>query len=215
MRAEEVIDPTMPAVARLNKLMAWIREDSKDPAIVSLSRAVVADAVASGRAGHDDPVGHLQALLDWQAKAVRYQEDPTDADGHQIELFKHAQQAVADGCDDCDGKVTVYCTMAYAAGYPSFPAWIEQEESRNNHVAGMSLVPSAAAEALPPAGEYECVVLLPSDAPRDARSRRVWVEATLGDVKTPSGVVRGPLVGEHPFDVLRRFRRAGITKLYL
>lgn len=215
MRFEEVIDPTMPAIDRLNKLMAWIREDSRDPSIVSLSRAVVADAVASGRAGYDDPVGHLQALLDWQARALKYQEDPTDDDGHQIELFKRAQQAIADGYDDCDGKVTVYCTMAYAAGYPSCPAWIEQEESRNNHVAGMSLVPAGAAASLQPAGEYECVVLLPSDAPRDSGSRRVWVEATLGDVKTPSGVVPGPRIGEHPFDVLRRFRRSGITRLYL
>lgn len=212
---EEEIDPTTPPVARLDKLMGWIREESRDPAIVALSRAVVAHAIHERRAGENDPVGHLQAILDWQAKAVKYVEDPTDDNGWQKEIFKRPSKSIADGGDDCDGKATVYCTMAWAAGYPSMPAWIEQTSSRNNHIAGLSLVPLWAASRLPPAGEYDAVLILPSDPPREADSAAVWAETTLGDVMTPRGIVRGPRIGEHPFDVVQRFRREGISRLHL
>ena len=210
------VDPTMPALERLDILMEWIEFDSRDPEIVALSRGVVAAAVRSGRAQENDPVGHLQALLDWQNRAIRYQEDPTDPDtGWQLELFKRPTRSIFDQEDDCEGKVAVYCTMATAAGYASMPVWIEQKGSRNNHVAGLSAVPLWAAARIPPCGDYEVVVLRPSHPPAVRDSTWVWGEMTLSDVPTPAGVLPGPRIGEHPYDVLARFRAAGVSRMHL
>lgn len=210
------IDPTMPPVERLDVLMEWVLADSRRPDVIDLSRAIVSDAIARGSASPDDPVSHLQALLDWQQRAVRYQEDPTDpATGQQKELFKRAYRAISDREDDCEGKVTVYCTMATAVGYAAMPAWIEQPRARNNHVAALSAVPAWAARSLPTPGDYPSVVILPSIRPHVAGATWAWAETTLGDVVTPAGLVRGPLVGEHPFDVLARFRAVGVARVHL
>lgn len=210
-----LIVPTMPPQERLDILLDLIVSDCEKPEVVALSKAVVDASIERGSARHDDPISKLQSLLDWQATHVRYQEDPTGDDGWQTELFKRAPRAIADGEDDCEGKTTVFCTMAWAVGFPSYADWIEQRESRNNHVAPRSLVPSRWARTIPASGPYDVEVISPSSPPRIAGCTPIWSETTLGAVRTPRGVVPGPRVGEHPYAVLARYRAAGVARLGL
>lgn len=210
-----LIDPTMPPRERLDILLDLIMDDAKKPEIIGLSMGIVEAAVANGSAHQHNPISQLQALLDWQATYVRYQEDPTDPDGWQTELFKRASRAISDSEDDCEGKTTVYCTMATSIGFPSYADWLEQRESRNNHVAPRSLVPARWARTLPAAGPYDVDVISPTDPPRIDGYVPIWSETTLAAVKTPRGVVPGPRVGEHPYAVLARYRAAGVARLGL
>lgn len=210
-----LIEPTTPPQRRVDILYdQLIVPASRDPAMISLSRRIIAEGISLGQARRQDPVGHLQLLLDWQARNVFYQEDPTGPDGFQLELYKRPQRAISDGSDDCDGKVTVFATLAMAGGYEAVPVWIEQEGYGQNHVAGWACVPSEAAAAVAPPGRYNLIIVKPTNMPR-VRGEWLWAETTLGDVRTRGGIVRGPIIGENPYDVVRRFRSAGVARLSL
>jgi transglutaminase-like putative cysteine protease len=210
-----IIEPTTPPQARMDFLYdRYILPDSRKPSVIALSRRIISDAVRDDPAVRTDDVAQLQALTDWQARNVRYQEDPTLADGWQLELYKRAERAISDGEDDCDGKVTVFATLANAAGYPCIPAWIEQKTSRQNHVAALVCVPGAATSLPPPSDYDDLVMVLPERLP-PVRGRWLWVELTLGAVRLGERIVPGPRVGEHPYAVVSRFRSAGVMRLGL
>lgn len=209
-----IIEPTTPPQARMDFLYEqYILPDSRKPSVIALSRRIISDAVRYDPAVRADSVAQLQSLADWQARNVRYQEDPTLADGWQLELYKRAERAISDGEDDCDGKTTVFATLANAAGYPCIPAWIEQEKSRQNHVPALVCVPGPET-SLPPPSDFDEIVVLPSRLPQ-VRGRWLWVELTLGDVRLGQRIVPGPRVGEHPYTVVNRFRSAGVMRLGL
>lgn len=207
------VPPTATPRARLDILYEeLIIPGSRDPGMIALSRSVISDGIQSGLVGRNDPVGHQQLLLDWQYRNVPYAEDPIGPDGYEIELFKWAWKAIEDREDDCEGKITVFCTMAMAVGYPAFPVWIEQPLSRNNHVAGKVAVPRWAAASLPVVKPYEVVIVLPSRVP-EIDGVWAWVEATLPAVKLSENVViPGAQIGEFPYDVQNRLRDAGVTR---
>lgn len=210
-----IIDPTTPPQARMDFLYErYILPDSRKPSVIALSRRIISDAVREDPSIRGDDVAQVQTLVDWQARNLRYQEDPTLADGWQTELYKRAERAIADGEDDCDGKVTVFATLTNAAGYPCLPVWIEQRESRQNHVAALVCVPGAPTPLPPPSDFRDLVVVLPSHLP-SVRGRWLWVELTLGDVRLGERIVQGPRVGEHPYAVVNRFRASGVMRLGL
>ncbi len=202
-----IIDPTTPPQVRVDMMYDIICQDAHRADLRSL-----AHQIAAGKRGDFEV---LQSLLDWQARNVRYQEDPTDDDGWQLELVKRPAVAIVDGEDDCEGKVCVFDTLAMALGYPAIDVWIEQKESRNNHVAGRVCVPQDEATRALPVPRFDVEVIEPTDKPRVIDGVWLWVETTLGDVKTRRGVVPGPRVSEHPYVVLARFRAAGVARLSL
>lgn len=211
-----ILDPTTPPQARMDFLYErYILPDSREPSMIALSRRIISDAVRDDPAVRLSDVAQVQSVADWQARNIRYQEDPTLADGWQTELYKQARRAIDDGEDDCDGKVTVFATLVNAAGYPCIPAWIEQRDSRQNHVAALVCVPGEPTPLPPPVTEYgDLVVVLPARLP-SVRGRWLWVELTLGDVRLGERIVPGPRVGEHPYAVVNRFRAAGVMRLGL
>lgn len=211
-----IINPTTSREDRLTILYdGLILPASRTPSMIRLARGIVHDAIASGSVRPDDVIGQLQSVLDWQGANLPYVEDPMDEHGYQMELFKQPWRALEDHGDDCEGKVTVTATLFNALGYPSVPIWLEQEEERQNHVAGQVGVPIRAAAAVRPAGEYRVTTIRPADAPK-IRGSWLTFESTLSDVRLPTGqVVRGALIGEHPYDVLRRMRAGGVVRLGL
>ena len=207
------IDPTTPPRVRLDILYEeLILPGSRDPAMIELSHSINREGVRAGRAGRVDPVGQLQLLLDWQYDHIAYVEDPPDAKGWQREIFKWAWKAIRDKGDDCEGKITVFSTLAEAAGYRAIPVWIEQPSSRNNHVAGNVAVPLWAAMLLPPVNEYDVVVVRPTHVPA-ITGVWGWVEGTLPRVRTHAGIVPAAQIGEFPYDEQNRQRAAGLTRV--
>lgn len=210
------IDPTTPPRKRLDILYdELILPGSRQAGMVALARGIIASGVRRGVVGRVDPIGHLQLLLDWQYTNIEYVEDAKGPDGYPREIFKWAWKAIADGGDDCEGKITVFCTFAEALGYKAIPIWIEQEFARQNHVAGKVALPRWCAELLPPVNNYGVVEILPSNTPR---IEGVWayVEGTLPAVRMPSGeIVPAAQIGEFPYDVQNRQISSGAVRARL
>lgn len=211
-----VIDPTTPPRKRLDILYdELILPGSRQVGMVTLARSIIASGIRRGAVGRVDPIGHLQLLLDWQYAHVEYVEDANGPDGYPQEIFKWAWRAIADKGDDCEGKITVFCTLAEAVGYKAIPIWIEQPFARQNHVAGKVALPLWCADLLPPVRDYGVVEILPSNVPRIAG---VWayVEATLPAVRMPGGgIVPAAQIGEFPYDVQNRQISSGAVRAHL
>lgn len=193
------VDPRTPVDTRVGWILRLIEQGADDGAL---------DGVASVCERHcadpGSPRSVAQTLLDVQNALVSY---VPDEDGEEI--FQSAQFSYFARTGDCEDKSIFFAAVARRLGLEADAVWINQKGAANNHVtARVCLVHRRGAARFdggrpwddPDPGRVRVVGLAPP-----ARCSYAWAEPTL----------RGALVGENPYDVLRRLGTGSPSRQHL
>lgn len=192
------VNPRTPVPERVKLLEILVRQGATDPKVIDLAQSIQASRPAG------EPREVLQFLLDWQHDRAAYVLDALDQ-----EVFQPAWYTVVRGKGDCEDKAVLFSSMARALGYDARVVWLDQVGAQNNHVAaeacmtrdgGQTITYKPAALPAPPRA-YAVRVHRPEvPCPQSAWE---WVETTI----------RGSVIGEHPYDALKRLGPPGRSHL--
>lgn len=187
-----IVEETTPVAKRVDLLRRLVDQDMDDKELAKVSSECVA-------ASDGTPRGIAQVLLDWQNTHIKYENDPGT-----LEVFQSPRYTLERSAGDCEDKSDFFVCLAKIAGLASGSCWVSQPRSKNNHVAARVCLTRLHGQTVPysPApwdydekrDSFDLEVTCP--AQEFPGERYVWAEATL----------RGALIGEHPYAVLRRVR---------